>query len=170
MPRPPVLLPPKTSAYGWAAPWNSVVSPTQTGLRIVRIGALHPDTLAVLELDQSPGSLGSKPQSCSPAQRLSTRQCPTHVRKDSCGCVIFFVNSSLFRQSLFRCTSIMQAPRVQEPQTRLVNARFHFIWECVKKEKLLVLHVPTRDMLADMLTKPLPRVPLESHCLAIGVV
>jgi hypothetical protein len=55
-------------------------------------------------------------------------------------------------------------------RTKHIDARFHFIWECVKKDKLAFLHVSTKDMLADMLTKPLRRVPLESHCQAIGVV
>jgi hypothetical protein len=41
-------------------------------------------------------------------------------------------------------------------QTKHINTRFHFIRECVKKDKLSVLHVSTKDMLADMLTKPLP--------------
>jgi hypothetical protein len=54
--------------------------------------------------------------------------------------------------------------------TKHIDARFHFIRECVKKDKLAVLHVSTKDMLVDMLTKPLLRVPLESHCQAIGVV
>ena len=54
--------------------------------------------------------------------------------------------------------------------TKHIDARFHFMRECIKKEKLSFLCVLTKEMLADMLTKPLPHVPLESHCLAIGVV
>jgi hypothetical protein len=48
--------------------------------------------------------------------------------------------------------------------------RFHFIQDCVKKNKLQVLHVFTKDMLADMLTKPLSCVLLQSHRSAFGVV
>jgi hypothetical protein len=40
----------------------------------------------------------------------------------------------------------------------------------VKRDKITVLHVSTKDMLADMLTKPLPRVLLETHRHAFGIV
>ncbi|PLW07766.1 hypothetical protein PCANC_25701 [Puccinia coronata f. sp. avenae] len=55
-------------------------------------------------------------------------------------------------------------------RTKHIGARFHFIHDCVKITRIQVLHVSTKDMLADMLTKPLPRLLLQSHCLAFGVV
>ncbi|PLW16428.1 hypothetical protein PCANC_18978 [Puccinia coronata f. sp. avenae] len=55
-------------------------------------------------------------------------------------------------------------------QTKHINARYHFIRQCVKGLWLSVLHVSTKDMLADMLTKPLPRVQLEAHCGCFGLV
>ena len=55
-------------------------------------------------------------------------------------------------------------------RTKHIDARFHFIRECVKRDKITVLHVSTKDMLADMLTKPLPRVLLETHRRAFGIV
>ncbi|PLW13919.1 hypothetical protein PCANC_20278 [Puccinia coronata f. sp. avenae] len=51
-----------------------------------------------------------------------------------------------------------------------INASFHFIRDCVKKTKIQVLHVSTKDMMADMLTKPLSRVLLQSHRSVFGVV
>jgi hypothetical protein len=50
-----------------------------------------------------------------------------------------------------------------------IHARFHFVWECVSNQKLTVLHVSTQDMLADMLTKALPRVLLERHQQSFGI-
>jgi hypothetical protein len=43
------------------------------------------------------------------------------------------------------------------------------VWECVKTDKFTILHVSTHDMLADMLTKPLPRVLLEQHRLLFSI-
>ena len=55
-------------------------------------------------------------------------------------------------------------------RTKHIDARFHFIQDCIKKSKLQVLHLSTKDMLADMLTKPLGRVLLQSHHSVFGVV
>ena len=55
-------------------------------------------------------------------------------------------------------------------RTKHIDARFHFIRDCVKKTKIQVLHVSTKDMMADMLTKPLSRVLLQSHRSVFGVV
>jgi hypothetical protein len=55
-------------------------------------------------------------------------------------------------------------------RTKHIHMQFHFVRECVKNKKLLVLHVSTQDMLVDMLTKPLPRVLLERHLLTFGLV
>lgn len=48
-------------------------------------------------------------------------------------------------------------------RTKHIDARYHFIRHCVSRGRLSIVHVPTKEMLADMLTKPLPRVQLESH-------
>lgn len=55
-------------------------------------------------------------------------------------------------------------------QTKHIHARYHFIRECVQQGDIEVLHVSTKDMLADMLTKPLPRVLLERHRTMFGIV
>jgi hypothetical protein len=55
-------------------------------------------------------------------------------------------------------------------QTKRIDARYHFIRHCVKRGRVSVLHVSTKDMLADMLTKPLLRVQLESHRAPFGLV
>lgn len=55
-------------------------------------------------------------------------------------------------------------------RTKHIHARYHFIRECVQEGDIKVLHVSTKDMLADMLTKPLPRVMLERHRTMFGIV
>jgi hypothetical protein len=55
-------------------------------------------------------------------------------------------------------------------RTKHIDARYHFVRECVKDSKIKILHVSTHDMLADMLTKPLPRLLLEKHRLMFGIV
>ena len=49
-------------------------------------------------------------------------------------------------------------------RTKHIHAQYHFIRECVQDNEISLLHVSKNKMLADMLTKPLPRVPLEKNC------
>lgn len=55
-------------------------------------------------------------------------------------------------------------------RTKHIHTRFHFVRECVKNKQILVNHVSSEDMLADMLTKPLDRVLLEHHRQEFGIV
>jgi hypothetical protein len=55
-------------------------------------------------------------------------------------------------------------------RTKHIHARYHFIRECVQEGDISLLHVSTKDMMADMLTKPLPRVALEKHRALFGIV
>ncbi|PLW46663.1 hypothetical protein PCASD_03685 [Puccinia coronata f. sp. avenae] len=55
-------------------------------------------------------------------------------------------------------------------RTKHIHARYHFIRECVQDGEISLLHISTKDMLADMLTKPLPHVALEKHRLMFGIV
>ena len=55
-------------------------------------------------------------------------------------------------------------------RTKHIHARYHFIRECVAEQEVELLHVSTTDMLADMLTKPLPCVMLQHHREMFGIV
>ena len=55
-------------------------------------------------------------------------------------------------------------------RTKHIHARYHFIRECVQQGDISLLHISTKEMLADMLTKPLPRVALEKHRSMFGIV
>jgi hypothetical protein len=55
-------------------------------------------------------------------------------------------------------------------RTKHIHARYHFVRECVQLKEVELLHVSTKEMLADMLTKPLSRVLLEKHRPMFGIV
>lgn len=55
-------------------------------------------------------------------------------------------------------------------RTKHIHTRYHFVRECVSNKSINVLHVASKDMLADMLTKPLGRVMLQSHRTRFGIV
>jgi hypothetical protein len=42
-------------------------------------------------------------------------------------------------------------------RTRHVNIRFYFIHDRIKSGEIVVKQMPTENMVADMMTKPLPR-------------
>ncbi|PLW47587.1 hypothetical protein PCASD_08181 [Puccinia coronata f. sp. avenae] len=55
-------------------------------------------------------------------------------------------------------------------RTKHIDARYHFVRHCVRRKRLSILHVSPKEILADMLTKPLACVQLESHRLCFGIV
>lgn len=54
-------------------------------------------------------------------------------------------------------------------RTKHIDARFHFVRECVKNGSVKLKHITTTRMAADYLTKPLTRVLLDSHCKMLGI-
>lgn len=55
-------------------------------------------------------------------------------------------------------------------RTKHINARSHYIRECVNSGKVKVKHVSTKSMIADMLTQPLSHVLLSQHHKMFGIV
>lgn len=55
-------------------------------------------------------------------------------------------------------------------RTKHIDARHHFICKCVAKNVFTVQHIGTKDMVVDMLTKPLSCVLLKSHQALFGLV
>jgi hypothetical protein len=55
------------------------------------------------------------------------------------------------------CISISKDPCLHS-RTKHLDLRYHFIREKVEEESLLVEYCPTQSMVADIMTKPLPRV------------
>lgn len=54
--------------------------------------------------------------------------------------------------------------------TKHIHTRYHFVRECVADKSISIHHVSSKDMLANMLTKPLGRVLLQSHRYRFGIV
>ena len=50
-----------------------------------------------------------------------------------------------------------------------IDIKWHWIREVIKRGDIEVHFLPTRDMIADIFTKPLPRPAVEQHRLALGL-
>ena len=59
---------------------------------------------------------------------------------------------------------------VYRPRTKHIHVREQYITHMVESGQCLIEYISTRDMIADALTKPLPREPLERHARLIGLV
>jgi hypothetical protein len=65
---------------------------------------------------------------------------PTKVYQDNQGCIALSSNP------------------IYHKRTKHIDIRFHYIRERVENGDVVLVHVPTERQLADLLTKPLPRV------------
>lgn len=54
-------------------------------------------------------------------------------------------------------------------RSKHIEVRFHFVRECYQKKLLNIEHVPSNDQVADILTKPIPRVQYERLRKLLGV-
>ena len=55
------------------------------------------------------------------------------------------------------------------PKTKHIQNKYHFIRRAVEEKKITVTHIRAEDQLADIFTKPLPKVPFESMRARIGI-
>ncbi len=56
-----------------------------------------------------------------------------------------------------RAASLMARNESSMKRSKHIDVRFHFIRELVNSERINIIDVPTKDQLADALTKALPR-------------
>jgi hypothetical protein len=61
------------------------------------------------------------------------------------------------------CIAIAEDP-IAHRRTKHIDVRYHYIRQLVAADKARVSYIPTQDMLADILTKPLP-LPLLRRCI-----
>jgi hypothetical protein len=61
------------------------------------------------------------------------------------------------------CIILSQDP-VGHRRTKHIDVRYHYIRELVAYRKATVTYLPTQDMIADILTKPLPARSFR-HCI-----
>jgi hypothetical protein len=57
--------------------------------------------------------------------------------------------------------------RSSTKRTRHINIRYFFITDCLKDDKLHVEYCPTKEMLADLFTKPLQGSAFRKFCNAV---
>ena len=54
-------------------------------------------------------------------------------------------------------------------RSKHIDVRFHFIWDHVKEGSVEFLHVTSQDQVADIFTKPLPKVLFWKYRKMIGI-
>ncbi len=54
-------------------------------------------------------------------------------------------------------------------RSKHIDIRHHFIREHVNNEDIIIIHVPTENNIADILTKPLPRGTHQRHLVSLGL-
>jgi hypothetical protein len=59
---------------------------------------------------------------------------------------------------------------VMHSKMKHIPIKDHFLWEQVMEKKIKVEYVGTKDKVADMFTKPLPREAFEYFCQRLGVI
>jgi len=63
---------------------------------------------------------------------------------------------------------------VQNPtshsRAKHIDIRFHFIQERIKRNEIKLQYISTHQMVANILTKALPREAFEKFCEALGVI
>lgn len=55
-------------------------------------------------------------------------------------------------------------------RTKNIHTQYHFVRGCVSNGIITLQHVPSSDMLADILTKALGKILLEKHCTSLNLV
>jgi hypothetical protein len=65
--------------------------------------------------------------------------------------------------------ALVKNPQLQE-RLKHINIRYHFIRDLAKQKKLQMTYIPTTDMIADGLTKPLQRVAFKKFKKQLGLV
>lgn len=55
-------------------------------------------------------------------------------------------------------------------RTKHIDVKHHFIRDCIKSGKINISYIPTADMLADVLTKPLGKTKHQQAVKMLGLV
>ena len=77
---------------------------------------------------------------------------PTVVNSDNQGAIALAGNESINRRN------------------KHIDIAYHFVRDVVKRGEVVLQYVPTSEMMADMLTKPLGRVLFEKFVMMVGLL
>ena len=66
------------------------------------------------------------------------------------------------------CIALTQNP-IAHSHTKHINIAHHFIREWIENKEVGLLYVSTKEMIADIFTKPLAREAFVKFCTALGV-
>ena len=58
---------------------------------------------------------------------------------------------------------------VGHARTKHIDIRYHFVHEGVQNGAIILKYVPTDEMIADILSKPLPKHPFEKLVIGLGM-
>ncbi|RPA71475.1 hypothetical protein BJ508DRAFT_200605, partial [Ascobolus immersus RN42] len=72
------------------------------------------------------------------------------------------------RQALTETAELAKNPRFHE-RTKHINIRFHFVRDACTRGALRIDYIPTNDMVADIMTKSLPRDTHWKHTALMGI-
>ena len=75
--------------------------------------------------------------------------CPAILWNDNAGAVLLLKNTK------------------HNAKVKHIDIHYHYIHDCVSDGDINVCHLPSTENLTDMLTKQLPRVMHERHCLSL---
>ena len=64
---------------------------------------------------------------------------------------------------------VLAANPVHHARTKHIDIKYHFIRDHIDKRDIDVIYCSTKDMVADVLTKPLARPAFEEHVKALGL-
>ena len=67
--------------------------------------------------------------------------------------------------AIFLATNPAQQTRIKH-----MDIRYHYIWEQVEDQRVIICHIPGEDNPADLFTKPLGRIKVEKFKESIGLV
>jgi len=54
-------------------------------------------------------------------------------------------------------------------KTKHIKRHYHFVQNSTKTKEVAIKYIPTNKMIADPLTKPIPRDAFKAHTLSLGV-
>jgi hypothetical protein len=71
---------------------------------------------------------------------------------------------------IIQAPSVSQKTSVMHSKTKHIPIKYHFLWEQVAEKNIRVEYVGTKEQVADIFTKPLPREAFEYLRQRLGVI